>query len=178
MVDTSVGPATITRVTVNDAALVAVPPAVVTVILPVAAPTGTIRFSVVAEVTVKVATTPLTAVADAAPTFAPVTVTTVPTGPDVAAKPVMVGRAVPDSVTDEVLITLPPGVVTVIFVLVTEPAGTPTTMLVAEITVNRVARTVPNLTAVAPVKFVPVIVTTVPIATDVGAKLVMVGAAT
>jgi hypothetical protein len=50
-------------------------------------------------------------------------------------------------------------------------------MLVAETTVKLDAATVPNLTAVAPVKLVPVRVTTVPTATAVGATAVTVGSA-
>jgi hypothetical protein len=49
-------------------------------------------------------------------------------------------------------------------------------MLVAETTVNDVATVPPKLTAVAPVKSVPVIVTVAPSAALVGVKEVMVGA--
>jgi hypothetical protein len=48
-------------------------------------------------------------------------------------------------------------------------------MLVAETTVNEVAAVPPKLTAVAPVKSVPVIVTVAPCAALVGVKEVMVG---
>lgn len=47
---------------------------------------------------------------------------------------------------------------------------------VALLTVNVVAETPPNRTAVAPAKFVPVIVTELPTAPVAGVKLVMVGA--
>jgi hypothetical protein len=50
-------------------------------------------------------------------------------------------------------------------------------MAVAEVTV-KLALTVLKLTAVAPVKFVPLIVTLVPTGPLVGAKLVIVGALT
>jgi len=56
------------------------------------------------------------------------------------------------------------------------PAATTAVMLVAETTLNEVAAVPPKLTAVAPVKLVPVIVTVAPVAAVVGAKLVIVGA--
>ena len=49
-------------------------------------------------------------------------------------------------------------------------------MLVALTTLNDVAAVSPKLTAVAPVKLVPVMVTVTPLPTDVGVKEVMVGA--
>jgi hypothetical protein len=57
------------------------------------------------------------------------------------------------------------------------PVGTVTVMLVAETTLNVVAVVPSNLTAVASVKFVPVIVTLVPTKPEVGENDVMVGAA-
>jgi len=42
------------------------------------------------------------------------------------------------------------------------PAGLVAVICIAELTVKEVAATVPNFTAVAPVRFEPVIVTTVP----------------
>ena len=58
------------------------------------------------------------------------------------------------------------------------PAGLVAVMDVGELTVNPVAGDVPKLTAVAPVKFVPVIVTGVPpvVAPEVGLTAVTVGA--
>ena len=55
------------------------------------------------------------------------------------------------------------------------PDATTAVMLVAETTLNDVAAVPPKLTAVAPVKFVPVMVTDVPTAPLIGVKLVMVG---
>ena len=57
------------------------------------------------------------------------------------------------------------------------PAGDVAVIWVAELTVKPVAGVAPKLTAVAPVKFVPVIVTVVPPATgpDVGEIDVTVG---
>ena len=55
------------------------------------------------------------------------------------------------------------------------PAPTVALMLVALTTENVVAAVPPKLTALAPVKFVPVIVTTWPVLPDVGVKDVIVG---
>jgi hypothetical protein len=68
-----------------------------------------------------------------------------------------------------VLLAVPPGVVTEIFA-VTAPVGTVAVICVSEFTV-KVAATVPNFTAVACVKLVPVIVTTVPTGPLVGLKV-------
>ncbi len=73
-----------------------------------------------------------------------------------------------------VLVAVPPGVVTVIFPVVAV-AGTVAVICVAEFTVN-VAVTPLNLTEVAPVKFVPVIVTFLPTGPNVGVNEVIVGA--
>ena len=61
-----------------------------------------------------------------------------------------------------------------------EPAGDVAVIEVAELTVKPVAFVAPNLTAVVPVKLVPVIVTTVPPAAgpDVGESDVTAGVAT
>jgi hypothetical protein len=56
---------------------------------------------------------------------------------------------------------VPPGVVTVTSTT-PEPAGAVAVIWVSELTVTLVAAVAPNLTDVAPVKPVPVIVTTVP----------------
>ena len=73
---------------------------------------------------------------------------------------------------------MPPGVVTVTST-VPLPAGAVAVIWVALTTVTLVALVAPNLTAVAPVKLVPVIVTTVPPAVGpaVGLMVVTVGAA-
>jgi hypothetical protein len=74
---------------------------------------------------------------------------------------------------------VPPGVVTVTST-VPAPAGEVAVICVALFTVNVVAPVAPNFTAVAPVKFVPVMVTLVPPAAGplAGLTLVTVGAAT
>ena len=71
------------------------------------------------------------------------------------------------------LMAVPPGVVTAIFA-VTAPVGTVAVIFVSETTVN-VATTVPNFTAVAAFKAVPLIVTSVPTGPLGGVKLEMVG---
>ena len=55
------------------------------------------------------------------------------------------------------------------------PVPTTAVIDVALTTVNEVAAVPPKLTAVAPVKFVPVMVTTCPVLPDVGLKDVIVG---
>ncbi len=55
------------------------------------------------------------------------------------------------------------------------PEPTTAVMLVALTTVNEVAAVPPKLTAVAPVKFVPVIVTVCPVPAEVGLNEVIVG---
>ena len=57
---------------------------------------------------------------------------------------------------------MPPGVVTVTSSMPTAPAGAVAVMEVSEFTVKLLAGTVPNVTAVASVKPVPVTVTVLP----------------
>jgi hypothetical protein len=71
------------------------------------------------------------------------------------------------------LVAVPPEVVTLIGPVV-DPVGTVAEIAVAELTV-KVALVPLNRTAVAPVKFVPLIVTLVPTGPLVGVKLVIVG---
>ena len=61
---------------------------------------------------------------------------------------------------------VPAGVVTVTSTLPAAPAGATAVIEVAELTVNNVAAVAPNLTAVAPLKLVPVMVTRVPPAVE------------
>ena len=80
-------------VTVKPDALVAVPPAVVTLIGPPVAPDGTVAVICVSELTVKLAPVPLN-VTELAPVNAePVIVTDVPGGPLVGEKEEIVGAA-------------------------------------------------------------------------------------
>jgi hypothetical protein len=62
----------------------------------------------------------------------------------------------------ELVVEVPADVVTVTSTAPVDPAGAAAVKLVAELTLNEVAATEPNLTAVAPVKPVPVTVTEVP----------------
>ena len=77
----------------KSVALVAVPPGVVTVILPVVAPDGTVAVTDVAVLVVNVAVTPLNLTAVTPVRFVPVIVTLVPTGPLVGVNDVIVGPA-------------------------------------------------------------------------------------
>src|SRR5258706_4068777 len=99
-------------VTVKAPLLLAVPPGVVTLIGPVVAPAGTVAVIEVAELTVKVAPTPLTVTALAPVKLVPVIVTLVPTGPLVGAKLVMVGGLTVVTVKTLLLVAVPPEVVT------------------------------------------------------------------
>ena len=159
--------------TVKLAALVPVPAGVVTAIVPVLAPTGTVAAIWVADTTEKAAAVPLkwTAVAPVKPV--PVRVTTVPTGPEVGVKPVTVGAGAV-TVKLAALVPVPPGVVTLIVPLVA-PAGTVVVICVALTTVSVVWSVPWKLTLVAPVKCVPVRVTAAPTRPEVGVKLVTVG---
>jgi hypothetical protein len=105
-----------------------------------------------------------------------VSVTVVPTAPEVGAKLVRVGTGgggadVMVKLPEE--LAVPPGVVTEI-APEAAPLGTVAVICVALITVKDVAGVPAKLTAVAPVKPVPVSVTVVPTAPEVGEKLVRV----
>jgi hypothetical protein len=168
-----------TVLTVKSAVLVTVPPPTVTLILPVVAPVGTVAVICVAESTVKVAATllKLTAVAPVKPV--PVIFTTVPTGPEVGVKDVMVAQ-VAATVKSAVLIACAPTGVSTLTFPVVAPEGT-----IAVTEVALVARvdeafvvlnvTVPALSE-ASRRFVPVMVTDVPVGPHVGVNDVMVGA--
>jgi hypothetical protein len=161
-------------VTAKLPALVAVPPGVVTLTGPVVAPAGTIAWIAVSEATVKVAPTPLNATAVAPVKLVPLIVTLVPTGPLVGAKLVIVGGGT--TLNALLLVAVPPGVVTLSGPVVA-PAGTAAWIAVAEVSV-KLALVPLKATDVAPVKFVPLIVTLVPTGPLVGAKLAIVGAGT
>ena len=70
-------------------------------------------------------------------------------------------------------VAVPPGVVTL--TLPEVPDATTAVMLVAETTLKDVAAVPPKLTAVVPIKLVPVMVMVVPLPALVGVKLVIVG---
>jgi hypothetical protein len=133
---------------------------------------GTVAVICVAEFTVNVVAATLLNVTAVAPVrFVPVITTDVPTGPNVGVNDVIVGAAIVKFVR---LDPVPPGVVTLIGPVVAV-VGTVAVICVAEFTVNVVAATLLNVTAVAPVKFVPVITTDVPTGPDVGVNEVIVG---
>ena len=154
---------------------VPVPPAVVTAMRPVAV-VGTAAKIDVFDNTVNRAATPLKVTPVAPAKFVPVMVTPKPRPPEVAVNDVTVGTvAVAVTVKLVADVAVPAGVTTVIRP-VTAPVGTPTTIDVADTTLNAVVATPPNVTDVAPVKFVPVIVTPSPRPPVAAVKDVMVGA--
>ncbi|HYR17113.1 MAG TPA: hypothetical protein VEQ67_23290, partial [Mycobacterium sp.] len=157
--------------TVKLPVLLAVPPEVVTLIGPVAAPAGTVAVIAVAELTVKLALVPLNRTALAPVKFVPLMVTLVPTGPVVGVKLEIVGGLT--NVKLPVLLAVPPAVVTLIDPL-EAPAGTVAVIVVAEFTV-KLALVPLNSTDVAPVKFVPLMLTLVPTGPLPGVKLEIVG---
>ena len=160
--------------TVNALALVAVPPGVVTLSGPLVAPAGTEVWITVSDDTVKVAPTPLNVTAVAPLKLVPLMVTLAPIAPVAGEKPEIAGPAT--TVNAPELVAVPPGVVT-LMVPDVAPAGTVAWMEVAEVTL-KVAFAPLNATAVAPVKFVPAMVTLAPTGPLVGLKLAMVGGCT
>src|SRR5438445_1717314 len=162
-------------VTVNETPLLASPPTVTTT-FPVVAPVGTGTTMLVADQLVGVAAVPLNVTVllpCVAPKFVPVIVTAVATGPFVGERLVRVGGTA--TVNETPLLASPPTVTTTFPVVA--PAGTGTTMLVADQLVG-VAAVPLNVTVLLPCvapKFVPVIVTTVAIGPLVGERLVRVG---
>lgn len=152
---------------------VAVPFGVVTLMGPVVAVVGTVAVILVEVFTVKVAATPLNVTEVAPVKFVPLMVTEVPADPLVGVNDVMVG---PAGVTTklELLVAVPCGVMTWI-APVPAVVGTTAVIRIGETTVKLVALTPPKRTAVAPWRSVPLIVTVVPGAPDVGVNEVIVG---
>lgn len=101
-------------------------------------------------------------------------VTEAPADPLVGLNDVIVGPVVTVKLAE--LVAVPAGLVTEIFPVVA-PVGTVAVILVEESTVNFAADVPLNFTPVAPVKFVPLIVTEVPTGPLVGLNEPMVGAA-
>ena len=93
--------------------------------------------------------------------------------PDVGVNDVIVGAGAATVNVNPVLLAMPFDVVTLTLPVV--PAPTIAVILVALTTVKELAAVPPKLTAVAPVKFVPVIVTVCPVPAEVGLKDVIVG---
>src|SRR5207302_1236223 len=155
--------------TVKLLTLLAEPPGVVTLMGPLEAPAGTVAWIAVAELTVKPAFVAPNCTAVAPMKFVPLIVTLAPAGPLPGAKLVIVGGL--STVKLPELLAEPPGVVTLIGPL-EAPAGTVAVIVVAELTVKPAL--VPlNCTTVAPVRFVPLIVTLAPASPLLGVKLVI-----
>ena len=148
----------------------AVPPGVVTVTLP-DAPVPTTAVILVAELTVKEeAAIPPKFTTVAPVKLVPVIVIDVPVPPLDGVKEVIVGAGINVKPAND---AVPPGVVTL--TLPDAPVPTTAVILVAELTVKEEAATPPILTAVAPIKFVPLIVIDVPALPLVGVNEVIVG---
>ncbi len=140
---------------------------------------GVVAEMVVSFVAVKVvAFVPPKVTADAPVKPLPMIVTLVPpvAGPDVGLTLLTVGTYA--NCVGE--FAVPPAVVTETVTAPAACAGAVAVICVALLTVKLVAGVLPKVTAVAPVRFVPVIVTLVPpvVGPDVGLMLVTVGAAT
>jgi hypothetical protein len=150
-----------------EAPVSTVPPGVVTAIGPLVAPEGTVAVICVSELTVYDAAVPLK-VTDVAPVRAlPVIVTDVPAGPLVGEKELIEGAGEAVTVkTDGFVVAVPPPVVTAIGP-VDAPDGTVAVICVSEFTTYEATAPL-NVTDVAPVKAVPVIVTDVPTGPLVG----------
>ena len=163
-----------TPVTVKFDPLVAVPDGVVTVIRPVVAPAGTVAVTRSSFTKLKLADVPLNRTLVAPVKWLPLMVTDVPTAPLDGEKLLIVGADPLVTVKFDALVAVPDGVVTVILPVVA-PLGTlavirPSfaTLKLADVPLNR--------TLVAPVKWLPLMVTDVPTAPLDGEKLLIVGA--
>ena len=142
----------------------------VTLIVPLLAPLGTVAFSFVEDTYVTVlAAAPLKLTVEVLVKPTPVIVTTFPGAPLAGVK------LATDSVglNRPLLVAVAAGVVTVMSAE-SAPLGTVASICVEESTVN-VAFAVPKCTAVALPRPVPVIVTALPVIPDVGVNAVIVG---
>jgi hypothetical protein len=150
---------------------VPVPPGPVAETLPLALPTATTAVICVEETTVKlVAAVPPKLTAVTPVKFVPVSVTVAPAAALVGAKLVIFGGPMK---VNPARLPVPPGVVTATAPLA--PAATTAVICVDETTLKLVAAVPPKLTPVAPLKFVPIIVTVTACAALVGVKEVIVG---
>ena len=158
------------------------PPPVMTVISTVPVPAGAVAVICVALLTVKPLALPppnLTAVAP--DRLAPVMITLLPpvAGPEVGEILLTVGAAIYVYWSAALVALVPPPVV-IRTSTVPLPAGAVAVICVALRTLKPVAAVAPKVTAVAPLKLVPEMITVVPpvAGPDVGEMLVTVGAAT
>jgi biotin-(acetyl-CoA carboxylase) ligase len=150
----------------------AVPPGVVTDIIPVV-PLAITAVMLVALTTVKeVAGVPPKLTAVAPVKSVPIMVTVAPLAADDGVNELMLGAGINVKLPEE--LAIPPAVVTDIIPVV--PLETTAVMLVALTTVKEVAAVPPKLTAVAPVKSVPIMVTVSPAPADDGVNELIVGA--
>jgi hypothetical protein len=161
-------------VTVNVPTLVAVPPPVVTLHLPDVAPAGTVTVIDLLDATENGAARPFSFTDVAAVNRVPVSLTFVPTGPVVGENPVIVGGLLLVVVNEAALDAVPPGVETRHFPS-DEPVPGTTAVIDVEDSTMKLALTNPRVTVVAPMKFVPVIVTLDPTGPFEGEKPVIVG---
>ena len=146
----------------------------VTVIGPLVAPLGIFTLSWVSEVAQNVvAAVPLMLTAFVPVKFVPVSVTVQPAAPLAGEKLLIVGGPGEVGVKLLLLHVVPFGVFTLIQPL-SAPPGTVAVICVSEFTV-KLAGTRKKVTAVAPVKFVPVIVTVQPAAPLAGVNELMCG---
>jgi hypothetical protein len=152
-------------------ARLAVPPAVVTDTVPLV-PEPTVAVILVGESTVnELATVPPKLTAVAPLKLVPVIITCVPEAAEDGVNEVIVDAEIK---LKPARFAVPPEVVTETFPLVPKP--TVAVILVEEFTVNELAAVPPKLTAVAPLKLVPLIVTWVPEAAEVDVNEDIVGA--
>jgi hypothetical protein len=164
--------------TVKFAALVAVPPGVVTLILPVVAPVGTVAVICVAEFTVNVAVVVLNltelvvklAPPDVPLKFVPVIVTDDPTGPNRGLNEEIVGAGTGITVKLVALVRCPAAVYTWIGPVVA-PVGTTAVTEVALVAVGVTRLEVLKRTWVGAVVKVPLIVTVDPTKPLAGEKV-------
>jgi len=158
-------------VTVKLAADAAEPKELVSVIGPLVAPLGTLALNCESEMAhIVVAGVPLKLTPVAPVKFVPVSVTVQPADPLAGENDVIVGRPA-DSTVNGLPLKLQPvpqGVVTLSEPVVAPP-GTVAVICVSESSVKLAAARL-NATRVAPVKFIPVIVTVVPAGPLLGAK--------
>jgi hypothetical protein len=153
---------------------VVLPAGLVTEIAPVVVPLAMVAVICVELFTPKLAAAlPLKVTAVVPMKPVPVIPTEMPAGPEVGLKLDIAGAEITVKLTGEVAV--PPDVVTPIFPVV-EPLATTAVIVFALVTAKLEAAFPPNVTAVAPLSFVPVIVTEVPSMPEAGAKLVTVGA--
>lgn len=167
-------------VTVKVVALTAVFPLNVTEMSPVVASTGTVVVMEVAVLAVTTAVVPLNKtvlLAAVVLKFVPVMVTVVPTGPEAGVKLAMVGSTTVPMVKSVALVTVEQFVATEILPVVV-PAGTVTVRLVVVLAVTVAILLLKKRTtfsAVTGLKFIPVMVTLVPMGPTAGVKEVTVG---